>query len=715
MQQLESISTNIGELETTIKETKSLLEAEKLKVKEMEDRVKERDTLIEDLQSAVEETKQYSEIIEKQDSESKEKDENWKEASSVIQQLEEENKGLKKQIEEHNKTDEALAGSNDLASDMMVEVLNEKTRENSHLKKENERLMQNLAEEQRQASIIKASIEQQTNEKEEMSKIAVHKLSQIIKDKDMEIEALGKKNESLLTVLQSSAGDSDKKKSEYEEASKALLAKSEECKALQLELMEKSTHQASNKAITDNSNEIIVMKDRIHELERKLNLANIKNEMIKESRLLESQELRKKEYRKRFYSESFERKDSHQTQGIVIDKDDTTAENAVDNEHLIEIKSLLRKKEETMMDMAKELEGKEELLIRKQEESRTNQHKINSMELRLSEADKSLEYYKMELEKLNANISSLQGDKQGLLGDSDRLKLCLEEKEHDLEMAKRNLQQLTEMLEEKSNKSESQQLERLQNLSAIQELQAKISEMSRERDAAKVSLADRDREMVGLRKEVNSVIDKKKRLEQELDRLKKHLVAVEESYTQEAIESEERERELRKKLQIVEDNLRNACVNSSDSFKAAQAKESSLESKLVEINQENVEMRNRLFSVESEFAAQKRAMENLNLALEGFQHEKVNDLKRAEMMYDAKLSDEKEKSKSLERQIFDLEQKVASAAEGLAAAHRLGDQLEAKGKVIATLRQEIKLREELLKKARQELEANAGKVSLLGY
>ena len=83
-------------------------------------------------------------------------------------------------------------------------------------------------------------------------------------------------------------------------------------------------------------------------------------------------------------------------------------------------------------------------------------------------------------------------------------------------MAKRNLQQLTEMLEEKSNKSESQQLERLQNLSAIQELQAKVSEMSRERDSAKVGLADRDREMVGLRKEVNSVIDKKKRLEQEL-------------------------------------------------------------------------------------------------------------------------------------------------------------------------------------------------------
>merc|ERR1712038_860109 len=118
--------------------------------------------------------------------------------------------------------------------------------------------------------------------------------------------------------------------------------------------------------------------------------------------------------------------------------------------------------------------GKEEEIIRKQEESRTNQHRINGMELRLSEADKSLEYYKTELEKLNANIKCVQEDKQGLLVESDRLTLCLEEKDHDLQMAKRNLQQLTDMLEEKSNKSESQQLERLQNLSAIQELQNKI-------------------------------------------------------------------------------------------------------------------------------------------------------------------------------------------------------------------------------------------------
>ena len=44
------------------------------------------------------------------------------------------------------------------------------------------------------------------------------------------------------------------------------------------------------------------------------------------------------------------------------------------------------------------------------------------------------------------------------------LKVLLEEKEHDLSMAQTNLASVTEMLEEKSQNSESVQQERLQNL-----------------------------------------------------------------------------------------------------------------------------------------------------------------------------------------------------------------------------------------------------------
>ena len=72
----------------------------------------------------------------------------------------------------------------------------------------------------------------------------------------------------------------------------------------------------------------------------------------------------------------------------------------------------------------------------------------------------------------------------------------------------------------------------------------------RERDETQVLANDKDRQLSELRREVNNVIDKKKRLEQELDRLKQHLVEVEEGYTHEALEAEERERELRKKIQV---------------------------------------------------------------------------------------------------------------------------------------------------------------------
>ena len=48
---------------------------------------------------------------------------------------------------------------------------------------------------------------------------------------------------------------------------------------------------------------------------------------------------------------------------------------------------------------------------------------------------------------------------------------------------------------------------------------------------------------------------------------------------------------------------------------------------------------------------------------------------------------------------------LEKANEGLKAANRLGDQLEQKSRIIAALKQDVKIREELLKKAQQELDA----------
>ena len=179
---------------------------------------------------------------------------------------------------------------------------------------------------------------------------------------------------------------------------------------------------------------------------------------------------------------------------------------------------------------------------------------------------------KFESENLSVDNRKLVDENQGLSSANSRLKVLLDEKEHDLSMAQANLASVTEMLEEKSQNSESVQQERLQNLAgslirngsflglgyetenvllspAIKDLQVTVGTMKKERDEAKLRLSDKDRELTELRREVNNVIDKKRRLEQELERLRQHLLAVEDGYTQEALSTEDRERDLRKKLQ----------------------------------------------------------------------------------------------------------------------------------------------------------------------
>uniref|UniRef100_A0A8C6TTE1 Thyroid hormone receptor interactor 11 n=1 Tax=Neogobius melanostomus TaxID=47308 RepID=A0A8C6TTE1_9GOBI len=87
--------------------------------------------------------------------------------------------------------------------EQVLAVLNEKTRENSQLRSEHHRLMDIMAG--KEAALVKL---QQENH-QEMFKETIQNLSRIIREKDIEIDALTQKCQTLVTVLQaSSAGES---------------------------------------------------------------------------------------------------------------------------------------------------------------------------------------------------------------------------------------------------------------------------------------------------------------------------------------------------------------------------------------------------------------------------------------------------------------------------------------------------------------------------
>lgn len=96
--------------------------------------------------------------------------------------------------------------------EQVIAVLNEKTRENSQLRSDYHRLMDIMAG--KEAALLKLQQENQRlsnmsdpSGSQEMFKETIQNLSRIIREKDIEIDALTQKCQTLVTVLQSSGGE----------------------------------------------------------------------------------------------------------------------------------------------------------------------------------------------------------------------------------------------------------------------------------------------------------------------------------------------------------------------------------------------------------------------------------------------------------------------------------------------------------------------------
>ncbi|KAI4905023.1 hypothetical protein NFI96_020183 [Prochilodus magdalenae] len=97
--------------------------------------------------------------------------------------------------------------------EQVLAVLNEKTRENSQLRSEYHRIMDIVAA--KEAALLKLQQENQRlstmsdpSGSQEMFRETIQNLSRIIREKDIEIDALTQKCQTLVTVLQSSSGES---------------------------------------------------------------------------------------------------------------------------------------------------------------------------------------------------------------------------------------------------------------------------------------------------------------------------------------------------------------------------------------------------------------------------------------------------------------------------------------------------------------------------
>ncbi|XP_023727359.1 thyroid receptor-interacting protein 11 isoform X4 [Cryptotermes secundus] len=192
-----------------------------------------------------------------------------------------------------------------------------------------------------------------------------------------------------------------------------------------------------------------------------------------------------------------------------------------------------------------------------------------------------------------------------------------------------------------------------------------------------------------LQNEVHEQCEKESVLLKQLDRLRLHLVAVEESYTQEALKAEEQVKDLQNKLVLAEERIKNSSTAyTSASIRANQHVES-LQGQARLIAQQRDDLQLKLSAAEDQIHHHSAALRNLQIVLEQFQKDKEREIDSATERLQQQLQGAQELHDELCAEIAVLKVQLAEAKEGLSAAARLGEQLDKKSETIAGLREEV--------------------------
>ncbi|XP_076047245.1 uncharacterized protein LOC143028660 isoform X2 [Oratosquilla oratoria] len=244
----------------------------------------------------------------------------------------------------------------------------------------------------------------------------------------------------------------------------------------------------------------------------------------------------------------------------------------------------------------------------------------------------------------------------------------------------------------------------LTNLYSEMEVKRKnLATVEQERDQLRVANGQFNSQYTDQSKELTTLRDKEARLSAECERLRKHLVSIEESYTAEALRAEERENTLRTTLSKMEEKLNNHSSFYNSASQRASVQVVTLQEQLRECATQKEDALMRLHTAEEAAEQNQAAVDNLQRVLHDFQKGQARDIADAVSREKRLLEEEKEKSTTLTTQIQQLKAQLAEVQNGIAAASRLGEQLERKEQAIVALKNQLASNEALVNKARDEV------------
>ncbi|NXV26289.1 TRIPB protein, partial [Rissa tridactyla] len=672
--------------------------------------------------------------------------------------------------------------------EQVLAVLSEKTRENSQLKTEYRNIMDIVAA--KEAALVRLQEENQKlsnrseNSSQDMSRETIQNLSRIIREKDIEIDALSQKCQTLLTVLQTSSTGTDNGSGGVTSNQFEKLLQERDKLKQQVKKMEEWKQQVIT-TVQNMQHESAHLQEELHKLQAQISVESDSNSKLQVdyNGLIQSYEENEKKLRS-FSQELAQVQHSigqlHNTKDLLLSKLDLVTpsvatastvpqlsdiqcsapevlsdepESKLLQKELEQLKKKLQEKDSTIRTLqennqrlsdsvaaASEIERKsqegtesEMRLIKEKHDIlqkslrekdiliKSKSDQLLSVSENLSNKENENELLKQAVTNLKERILILEMDIRKLKEENEKTVARSREKETEFRALQETNMQFSMMLKEKEFESHSMKEKALafekllkekeqgktgelnQLLNEVKSMQEKAVSFQQERDQVMVALKQKQMEGSALQSEIQHLREKEQRLNQELERLRNHLLEMEDSYTREALAAEDREVKLRKKVLVLEEKLASSSTAVENASHQASLQVESLQEQLNLVSKQRDETVLQLTISQDQVKQYALSLANLQMVLEQFQQEE-------KAMYSAELekhqkqtAEWRRKAESLEEKVVSLQESLEEANAALDAASRLTEQLDIKEEQIEELKKEGEIRREMLEDVQNKL------------
>ncbi|KAM9381269.1 thyroid receptor-interacting protein 11 [Phaethornis superciliosus] len=670
--------------------------------------------------------------------------------------------------------------------EQVLAVLSEKTRENSQLKTDYRNIMDMVAA--KEAALVRLQEENQKlsnraeNSSQDMSRETIQNLSRIIREKDIEIDALSQKCQTLLTVLQTSATGTDNgsggvNSNQFEE----LLQERDKLKQ-QVKKMEEWKQQVIT-TVQNMQHESAHLQEELHKLQAQISVESDSNSKLQLDyngliQSYEQNEIKLKSFSQELAQVQHSIGQLHNTKDLLLSKLDLVTpsvavastgsqlpgiqysapevlsdESKLVQKEVEQLKKKLQEKDLTIRTLqennqrlsdsvatASEIERKSQEGTESELRQIKEKHDVLQKSLRekdiliksksdqllsvsenLSNKENENEVLKQAVTNLKERNLILEMDIRKLKEENEEIVAKCREKETEFRALQETNMQFSMMLKEKEFESHSMKEKALafekllkekeqgktgelnQLLNEVKSMQEKAVTFQQERDQVMVALKQKQMESSALQSEIQHLREKEQRLNQELERLRNHLLEMEDSYTREALAAEDREVKLRKKVLVLEEKLLSSSTAVENASHQASLQVESLQEQLNLVSKQRDETVLQLTISQDQVKQYALSLANLQMVLEQMQQEE-KAMYSAELEKHQKQTEEwKKKAENLEDKVVSLQERLGEANAALDAASRLTEQLDIKEEQIEELKKEGELRREMLEDVQNKL------------